>query len=269
MGKFFLIVLIGFVANGNCQSIDDVVSGKVLNVNRNQNEARLKAIESIAMSYGIYYGRNRFISEFNESLDELEETLNEFNFSKLLIDENMLPPVIVEADDFYEKEDSTHYRQVHKMYRIVKKASISYNVPSWRNYIYIIEDEDKPTLPSDFKLKGKEEEMTWRNFASKGIQEGRLQANEEVEYQFSKMVRDYKGMVLAHYLNDKHILSFSNLEKFNNGIIVTNTEINIGDTLVNSTDNDKFQRKENWLPLIRLSNEVKGNNDDIYIEVSK
>jgi defect-in-organelle-trafficking protein DotC len=250
-----VLIVLGYdVVAQNDINIKDVISGNILKQKSEFSDARFNIIESIAGNYGIFYGRNKKIREFNNSLDKISSYLDGFNFSNLLIGENMLPPVIVEADDFYEREDATHHREVKKMYRMVRGSTVTYNIPTWRTYIYLQEDEDAPSVPSDFNLINNKEKDAWSKAVKKGIQQGVLQAQDEIDYQMAVMLRDYKGMLLAHYLNDVGIISFSKLEKFNNGIIVTDKEINIRDVLVNSTDDDKFVSKDKWEPYISLSN---------------
>ena len=246
-----LFVFLFFTSVGSAETtVDDVLSGKVLKKNMSVSNARLNIIQSISMSVGIYYGRKEQIEAFNSHLSENGRMLDRFNFHPLMIAENMLPPVVTEIDEVYEREDATHHREVQKMFRITKNANLVYDVPTWRTYINLVTDETPPVIPTDFKLENSEEKSTWEVYARLGIEAGKQQAIDEFEYQVSLMIRDYKGMLLAKHLYELGIISFSKQETLSRGIIVTDKEVNINDVLVNSSDDDKFNDASQWKAMI-------------------
>ena len=241
-------------------NLDFVINGDVLSEHVDLiDNVKLNQIKELALTFGVFYGRNSLIEEINQTLDKNESYLNEINFAPLLIGANLLPPVVVEANNTYEYEDDTHYHEINKMYRIIQDARVVYEVPSWYSYIHIATDKNKPVSPVDFKLENKQEKDIWKQNVKKGIALGKLQALDEFDYQLSLMIRDYKGMLLAHHLNDLGIINFSKLQVVNNGIIVNDKEININDKLISSNQKDIFNHVDNWIPLIKKATSLNYN----------
>lgn len=251
------IILISYCLNNHVLAfeydLEDVISGNIINKNDIKKNARLDFIKSISMEFGIYYGRKNHLRKFNESLNKHSETLEHINFAYLLIDRNMLPPIVVEANDIYEQENNLRYEEVKKLYRIVEGAKVVSSIPTWRDYLIINDIGQGPNIPSDFTLKGKDEKLAWEEGAKIGIEQGEFHAQNEIEYSYAKLKRDYKGMLLAHHLNDLNIISFSNLTKLIKGIIVEEKIINIGLVDYVSNDKDIFNEQSKWVPYIKDS----------------
>ena len=242
-----------YLASANGSELDAVINGDIFKAKNNVNNTRNKSIQLLALEYGFYYGYKNEVEKFQNSLNEMESALNQINFAYLLINNNMMPPVVVEGDSFYEQNNEFETKEIKKLFRIVKPAELVSNVPTWRDYILIQVNEIPPTIPNDFKLENSSEKSIWAEFAKKGIEAGAQHARDELDYQYALLIRDYKGMLLARHLNDLNIISFSKIDALDRGIVIEDKMVNIGDVEYISSNMDVFNSLDEWKPLIRDS----------------
>ena len=219
-------------------SLDDVLSGPVKTTDF-VDKARLSMIRAQAMATGIAFGARQFLAENTELLRQRAKVLDQLDFGLLAFAPHTLPPVVVEADDFYEQEDDRSAHQVRRMYRIVRDARIVYQYPSWRDYLrFEVSDVDIPSM--DLRLKTPREKATWREFAAKGVKIGRQTALAELEMGLAEMVRDYEGMLRALYLDRLGMLRLSRYEVLRNNAVVTDKALNMDDRILHLAEDDVF-----------------------------
>ena len=134
-----------------------------------------------------------------------------------------------------------------------KPSRLSYNSPTWRDYIYMDpKSVQRPILSPDMKPKKSEEKQVWKEAVGKGIEKGREHANEVYQLMLAELNEDYRGMVLAHHLYELNMLNMSNVNIKNKGTIVTEKEINVNDRIIVLEPNDVFIEQKKWKPFIEI-----------------
>lgn len=203
---------------------------------------------------GMYYGYQSELKEIDKDLQELAESLDKaFNFRNLIIEDNLLPPVIVKGYNFY-KQDNGVTTESSEIYRIRKKARYSYNSPTWRDYLLLSSGKiSKPILSPGIKPKTQEAKDAWRAAVEDGYEKGIEHAREVFQYKMSELKEDFQGMVLAHHLYQLGMLDVSKLVKLAKGTVVSDDGININEVITQLEGNDKFKPLENWKPMIHVN----------------
>lgn len=209
---------------------------------------------------GMYFGFQHQVKAINERLDSRSETLDEmYNFRNVLIKDNMLPPVVIRANQLFEKIDENTFHESSIIYRMRKPSMLSYNSPTWRDYIYLDPTQvQKPILPPGLKPKNKQEKNAWRSAVEKGINKGKGHALEVYELMLAELNEDYRGMVLAHHLYELNMLNMGDVNIKNKGTIVTEKEINVNDRIIVLEPNDVFIEQKKWKPFIEVVSDSKG-----------
>ncbi len=112
------------------------------------NSIRMEALQDTARSLGARSGLAYRGGEINESLYVEEKQLDGiFSFKALLLDDNVLPPVLVESRDSLTMASPNVLRVADRNYRIIKQARFVTLSPTWRDYL--IMDDRRPPLPDE------------------------------------------------------------------------------------------------------------------------
>mgnify|MGYP001182828187 CR=1 FL=1 len=124
------------------------------------------------------------------------------DFGPLLIKGKVIPPVITEATDIYNLEDSTTIRTSDRIYQIKNQARFSSIAPTWRAYMQF-PFENKAYSSEVYVSKAlmpenETERATWLAATVKGWDSGVEQANTMLENNLKRLNRDYIGMVRFH-----------------------------------------------------------------------
>jgi len=209
----------------------------------------------------MYQGFQSEIKNINKSLERRSSDLDKtYNFRNLLIKGNLLPPVIVKGKNLMTREGNSEFKESSFVYRIRKKARISFNSITWREYIYFDSSEvDRPILNPGLKPKSNEEKKIWRESIDKGFKMGIQHARDLRDYKFAQLNEDYAGMLLSYRLHELNMLSFSGLKQINKGTLVTENAININETQISIEGKDAFKPNKSWKPMIRL---LDGDSDE-------
>ncbi|WP_235603270.1 type IV secretory system conjugative DNA transfer family protein [Piscirickettsia litoralis] len=158
---------------------------------------RLRAIKDEALSLGAQAGLatesnliNKFLINYNSKLDSI------FDFSQLLLNNNVLPPVISSTNNSLSVgRNSQLIRVAGRSYKIISQVKFVTAPPTWRNYLYM--NYLKPSLPNKVLLpSGEEAKKLWQKNIVKGWQKGMNQAVTIYKINLNRLVRDYTGMVL-------------------------------------------------------------------------
>ena len=109
-------------------------------------ELRYKAISTEAYSWGVQLGAHYRMQEIQKILESESFKLNKvFNFSKFIVDGQMLMPTAIEAERIYVKNGNKEARSVNTSYTLDSPPRIVSQVPTWRNYLVrTIEYPDAP-----------------------------------------------------------------------------------------------------------------------------
>lgn len=134
-----------------------------------------------------------------------------FNFGPLMMtqgDALIMPPVLTRAGASLRIDDEDTATSAATSYELLQKARYVSVVPHWRTYLMADGGLPAPEQPNPAVLpkNGKERDI-WRA----AVREAWAQGVEEADALFvdnvSRMVRDYRGVMLYHLLTAQHLLS--------------------------------------------------------------
>lgn len=206
---------------GDVQDIDDQDEAK--------NSIRLDALKDTARSLGARSGLAYRGEEINESLYQEEDQLDRiFSFQALLLDDNVLPPVLIESRDSLTVNTTTVLRVADRNYRIIKQARFVTLAPTWRDYLLM--DDRRPPLP-DKSLwpKTDEEREIWADYVEMGWFEGIYQADQIYTENLARLKRDYQGMVRYRMLLAQNMVSAPQVSQRELGVTGGGEELAIND----------------------------------------
>lgn len=168
-----------------------------------KRDVRLRSLEQYAFQAAARQGIKSRLKQMELAISKNARDLDAiYDFAPLLIKGKVIPPVITEANDIYNLEDSTTIKTSDRIYQIKNQARFSSVAPNWRAYMQ---------LPIESKAYGSEvfvskalmpenesEKQVWLMATVKGWDSGVEQANTMLENNFKRLNRDYVGMVRFH-----------------------------------------------------------------------
>ncbi|MFK0093869.1 type IV secretory system conjugative DNA transfer family protein [Pseudomonas sp. NPDC090592] len=158
--------------------------------------ARGEAILDAALQVGVKAGLAWQLTNINSALKLREREFDTvYDFSSLMIQDRVVPPVITEARHLYNQEGDYTLRLSGAAYKIESQARFSSVPPSWREYLsFPLPSFDRTSLVSALVPRSDEEERVWKLAVREGWQQGVEQANLMLTYGFDRMNRDIDGM---------------------------------------------------------------------------
>lgn len=167
-----------------------------------------------------------------------------FNFSPLLMiqgDALIMPPILTRGGASLRIEDNEIATATVSSYELLEPARFISVVPTWRSYLMMIDDFPKPEEPNPAVMpKNSDEQKVWQ----KAVQEAWLQGIHEAEQLYienlSRMVRDYRGIMLYHLLTAQNLLSNVHSASTNLGINIARNKLNIGQKVYRITAPSMF-----------------------------
>jgi len=215
------------------------------------NPIRLQALKETATTLGARGALAWESLQIDHSLKTDAEHLNHiFDFNKLLIDNDVLPPVITQSDNDLTLDNNKTIRLASKTYEIVSPARFVTTAPTWRTYLWM--NYKKPNLPSKTLFPTtKAEAKVWNYYLQKGWENGVQQATEIFRQNLDRLKRDYSGMVLYNQLLAQHMVSKPYVAKADMGITGNGHEIRINDQVLRITAEPQLQPDSaKWTPVI-------------------
>lgn len=159
-------------------------------------EIRYNAIRETAQAYGARAGLARRAYEINQQLQAKGSEFDRvWNFQALMLDGNVLPPVIVRAADVYDQKDDLLLRLIDQTYRIHAQARFTYAPPTWRTYLIRSYAFDPKQAVAAVSPTSGPEERLWRQAVVDGYQRGVAQAEANLAQNLARLQRDFLGMV--------------------------------------------------------------------------
>ena len=215
------------------------------------NRIKLDALNEAALSLGARTGLFWRAKQINESLKEKTEYLDRvFNFNALLLDNNILPPVLTENKQALNLDSPQSIRISDTNYKIIKQARFVTVPPVWRDYLFM--HVNKPEMPDNTLLpKTKEERDVWKKAIREGWEKGILQAEQIYVENLNRLKRDYQGMIRYRTLLAQNMVSLPLVAKRSLGVTGGGEELSINDrTLtIKALPSLKADTKE-WLPIV-------------------
>lgn len=171
------------------------------------NGLRFTALRETGASYGAQAGLARRSHENQKRLQAKAADLDAtYNFQSLMIDGNVVPPVLTEVSDFYDQSSGDMLRVIGKVFRIDQQARFSYTAPNWRTYLLVGYEFDTNAV-ANVTPQTAEERQVWDSAVKLGFEKGREQADGILRDNFARLQRDYVGMVRYHQMLDAGMVS--------------------------------------------------------------
>ena len=157
-------------------------------------QARLDIVKDTAISYGTQYALHWESLHINKHLDSKSRQLDGiYNFSQLMLPNNVIPPVLEESFQNVAAGDSRSIRVSDRMIKIVSRAKISTVPPSWRDYVYM--NFPKPDEPNERMLPtNAEEKKVWDKGLVEGWEVGLWQAKSIFQANI-KILKSFKNTI--------------------------------------------------------------------------
>lgn len=164
------------------------------------NSLRVQALRDTALSIGARGGLSWRTKIIHATLSKNEKHLDRiFNFYALLVEENVLPPVLIEARNALSITGSDIIRVADRNYKIIHQAKFVTNPPNWREFLWKIFEQ--PEIPDKSLLpKNKVEQDIWNKYIDQGWIEGVNQADIIFKENLNILTRDFNGMILYRKL---------------------------------------------------------------------
>lgn len=214
---------------------------------------RIQMITDAARTVGFRGGVASRAAAIRASLEKRGPDLDGlFNFAPLIMPSGALPPVIVEAQDV-ASFGSQQYRIASKVYRIERGERFVSVPPTWRDYLYTgLPTNPNVTLPiAEAQPKTSAENEAWQRAVRTGWQDGLAHADAIVRANFSRMTRDYNGMLTYSTLLQKGMISQTRVAETQRAVTGNANEIMIGDTTRQLTAPAQLQPDANrWTPAV-------------------
>lgn len=234
-------------------SLEQVLAGTDRVVQEQQLESgisslRLGALKSVALSYGTQAGYARRAYEIIGQVQSRAGDLDRiYNFQGVMLDRNVLPPVLVETVNSLSVSGPDALRLSDHTYQITSQAKFVTAAPSWREYLLTsltisVGGQGHSLVPRDAS-----EKRYWDAQVRSGWQAGAQQADQVFAAQLARLSRDYKGMVLYRHLLSLNMVSKPFVAESNLGVTGDGSQIAINDRVLRITALPQLEtRSEQW-----------------------
>lgn len=196
---------------------------------------RSQALRETALSIGARGGLAERAQVINGTLLNYEPVLAKiFQFYGLLLDDNILPPVLVEARNTLNLSGTAAIRIADRNYKLIAQARFVTAPPSWREYLWM--SYDTPSLPDRSLLpRNKPERIMWERDLEEGWQAGLHQAELIFNENISRLVRDFNGMVMYRKLLSQNMVSQPFVATLDMGVTGNGEDMSVNDRVLRIT----------------------------------
>lgn len=215
------------------------------------SKIRLDALKETALSLGAQGGLAWKASAINNMLAASDKQLSQvFNFTGLILDNHVLPPVMQESQQSLQLDDPNTIRLADHTYKILKQARFVTTAPIWQDYLWM--NYSKPELPDSTLLpRSSEERALWIKYIHIGWRNGVAQAQSIYADNLARLERDFKGMVLYRKLLAKNMVSKPFVAKTNLGITSDGGQMRISDQVLRITATPTLNTNvKQWKPAL-------------------
>ena len=191
---------------------------------------------------GALEGFNERNGELKKDLDLRAASLDgAFRFDLLLIDERVLPPVVVMVEAERVLAPDGRLREAGRVYRVIAPAKLVTAAPVWRSFFYEAELED--SYPLVIPARGRE---AYESAKADGKKIGRLQADSLFAAQLGELTQTYWGMLKFMELEKQGMITAPTLQKTDRGIVRDDARLSIDDVLFELTAGVEFTDAKSW-----------------------
>ncbi len=199
------------------------------------SKIREMALKETALSLGAQSAlawRAKYIDE--ELVKQTRHLDQIYDFNALLLEHNILPPVLLEGRHSYNQADTQTIRVSDRTYKVNKQAHFVTTPPNWRQYLWM--DYQPPAYPDKTLLPtNKAEREIWKYYINQGWQNGVEQANIILEESIARIKEDFTGMILYRKLLAMNMVSPPFVSHTDLGVTGDGKEIHIDDRVLRIT----------------------------------
>lgn len=201
----------------------------------NGSKIREMGLKETALSLGAQSGLAWRAKIIDEQLVKQARNLDAiYDFNALLLENNVLPPVLLEGRNLLNLADTQTIRISDRTYKVSKQAHFVTTPPNWRQYLWM--DYAKPDYPHVSLLPiNKAEREIWSAYVEKGWQQGIDQANIILEESIARIKEDFVGMILYRKLLAMNMVSPPYVSHTDLGVTGDGEEIHIDDKVLRIT----------------------------------
>lgn len=213
---------------------------------------RTVVLTEVARALGARIGFAERSGEILAILDRRAGELDSrFDFGRLVIGNNVLPPVITESRDVVSVEVAT-MRVAGSIFRIDEPARFALPSPTWRNWLWLGLDSTPaaaPDLAGSLPVTPAERDL-WAAQVREGYAMGREQAQAVFDLNMATLERVYSGMRRFYDLHHRGMVSAPVIAAAHS-VVRQEGEgtIAVGDTIFRITAPVSFREHRDWLPL--------------------
>jgi len=215
------------------------------------NAIRLSALRQTAQGIGAQAGLAWRSQQLNKILDSKKRDLDHiFNFNYLILNRNVLPPILVEGRNTLNLADEFTIRASDHDYQIIQPPRFITAPPNWRDYIWM--GYKKPeTQNATLMPQNGDERKIWNEYVQIGWDEGIIQADQIFSANLSRLHRDYEGMILYRKLLAQNMLTPPYVSQADLGITGGGNDLRVNDRVLRITAIPQLQANtKNWRPVI-------------------
>jgi len=215
------------------------------------NAIRQTALQETASEIGAQAALAWKANELNNMLATQSRRLDRvFNFEGMLLDHNVLPPVLVEARNTLNLSDNATIRLSSRDYQIIFPARFVTAPPTWRDYLLMI--YKKPEIPNNTLLpKNNDEIDIWNKYLRIGWLNGLEQAYEIFSANLNRLQRDFGGMVLYRKLYAQQLVSKPYVSAADLGVTGGGNAMRINDRILRITSTSELDpNSKHWNPVL-------------------
>ena len=237
-------------------SLDELMN-PASEANTGVSDLRFQMLTEAARTVGFRGGLAERAAVLKEALGKRAPRLDTiFQFSMLMDGSGTVPPVIVEARDL-SSVSSDQIRTANRVYKIIREERFVSVPPTWRDYLFVglVAKNDGIELP-DFAIRPKnsEEESIWRAGVRQGWKDGQRQASAILAANFSRLTRDYVGMLRYSTLLQTGMISTTRVAESSQTVTGDAKQLMLGDTLKRVTSRAAFRPDSTqWVPVVNVN----------------
>lgn len=227
---------------------------------------RRQALQQTASSLGAQGALAWRADHLNVALEHQTTDLDRiFNFRMLLINNNVLPPVLSESSGSLHLDSDHALRLAEHTFRIVNNARFVTAPPTWREYLLLNfrrpDPPDRSILPRNFT-----ETQIWNDCLVTGWNQGVQQANDIFSANLHRLKRDFEGMILYRKLLAQNMVTAPYVAQADLGVTGDENQIRINDQVLRITAISKLRTNSSeWTPVLSqapaTAQEMLGEHD--------
>lgn len=239
--KRFLVFALSLCVLASCAHRTPNELTQIANLRAIQSEStvddmRLTAVKEAAATLGAQSGLAWRMKQINDRVTNVHESLDQiFNFRRLMLAHQVVPPVLVTADNIVNMGDNDTLRVAEKAYAIEIGPRFANSPPNWQSYLLTY--FAKPEAPDTTLLpKTKEEVIAWNKTIVSSWKSGVEQANGIFRSNLARLKRDYDGMLLYKKLLAQKMITPPFVAETNLGITGSPEEMRLNDKILRITN---------------------------------